>query len=95
MNEIKRCPMYLVAPRGRKTAILRTLSNARRGIKEEEQIMKCVICKETVNGKFHAYIDIDNYCYPVCKNCLIKYDKVETKSLGNKIREKIKEKKNK
>jgi hypothetical protein len=95
MNEIERYPVYLIAPRGRKTAIIRTLSNARRGAKKGEQIMKCTICKEIVNGKFHAFIDIDNYCYPVCKDCLIKYDKVGTKSLGNKIREKIKEKKNK
>lgn len=52
--------------------------------------MKCTICKTDVTGKFYALVDIEHGMFPVCKECLVKYDKFGTRNLGDKIREVLK-----
>ena len=55
--------------------------------------MKCTICRQNVDGKFYALVDIEHGMFPVCKECLVKYDKFGTRNLGDKIREVLKGKK--
>ena len=99
INEIKCRPVYLVAPRGRKTAIIRTLSDTRRGAKEEDR-MKCELCEKSISkGKTYFNVEIEyneSYDtwfegYSICKECFEKYSKEE---LVSKIENKRQKEKN-
>jgi hypothetical protein len=88
--------MYLVAPRGRKTAIIRTLSDARRGTSGGDK-MKCELCEKSISkGKTYFNVEIeynepyDTWFegYSICKECFEKYTKEELVSkIENKRRE--------
>ena len=56
INKIKCRPVYLVAPRGRKTAIVRTLSNWRAAKGGDK--MKCELCGESI-GKGKTYFNVE------------------------------------
>lgn len=96
INEIKRCPVYLVAPRGRKTVIVKTLSNIRCGTSGGDK-MKCELCEKSI-GKGKTYFNVEiEYNEPydtwfeghsICKECFEKYTKEELVSrIENKRRE--------
>ena len=79
--KIKCRPVYLVAPRGRKTAIVRTLSNWRAAKGGDK--MKCELCGE----KTELYAHHTDYSQPLkviflCDKC----HKIEHKKINEKMR---------